>query len=185
MGRGHQSHVRFPCPSGAPQQGGKQRPPGGWVPGDGCPALLTLLLSLPSGLSSTPHLAKLCPHTPCPTSLSPQPPSTHHHPCQISLLMQLHSSTFSASSCSNRDTCGMGLCVQRDGGTYCLRLTEFSSQERAHRRGYPQGTLSDHQARREVTRWGCAGGCMGPIPAPCTLKPNACEKASLQHESGW
>lgn len=50
MGRGHQSHVRFTRPSGALQQEGKQRHPGGQVPAAGSPALSTL--TTPS--SSTP-----------------------------------------------------------------------------------------------------------------------------------
>lgn len=69
------------------------------------PALSLLLSSLPLLLlSSHSLLSSRVLHR-----LQPSASCRHHFPCQISLLMQLHSSTFSASSCSNTDTCGMGL----------------------------------------------------------------------------
>lgn len=63
-------------------------------------------LPLPAWPSSSLILPSLAECTPAASALSLPP---HHCPCQISLLMQLSSSTFPAGNCSNRDTCRLGL----------------------------------------------------------------------------
>lgn len=76
MGGQHQNHIRFTCPSGAPQQGGMRRLPGGQVPGDGSPALSTLLLPVHLLLPTWPSSSLTLPGQVYPSSLSLQPTST-------------------------------------------------------------------------------------------------------------